>query len=186
MTVCGSLRMKPTVSVRRRRWRFGSWSCRVRGIERGEELVLGENTRAGEAIEKRGFACVRVTDERSHGPIAPQAALALDGAILADGQEVAFEPGDAVLHAAAVDFELGLARAARADSAALAGEVRPHAGEARGEGALQLRELDLEAALARARALGKDVEDELRAVEHLAVGQFLKIAPLRGRARRRR
>ena len=41
--------------------------------------------------------------------------------------QFAFEPGDAVLHAAAVDLELGFAGTAGADAAALALQMRPTA-----------------------------------------------------------
>ncbi len=151
-----------------------------RGIECREELVLGKHAGASEAVQQRGFAGVRVADERGERPVVAQASLALDGAILANVLQIAFEPGDALLHAAAVHLELRFTRAARADAAALAREVRPHAREAREE-VLELREFDLESAFAGAGALSEDVENELSAVEHLARGEFLEIAALRGR-----
>ena len=44
-----------------------------------------------------------------------------------------------------------------------------------------LRQLDLQATLARARVLREDVEDQRRAVEHLDVERVLEVALLRGR-----
>ena len=44
----------------------------------------------------------------------------------------------------------------------------------------QLGELDLQLAFARAGMLGKDVEDELSAVEHLELGLLCDVAQLRG------
>src|SRR5581483_436865 len=71
-----------------------------------------------------------------------------------------------------------LAGTGEADAAAaLALEMRPSAHEARRE-MLQLRELDLQFAFVRARALGEDVEDQSRAIEHAALQELLEIALL--------
>ena len=43
---------------------------------------------------------------------------------------------------------------------------------------LELRQLDLQLAFARAGALGEDVENQRRAVENLAVKDFFKVAAL--------
>ena len=51
----------------------------------------------------------------------------------------------------------------------------------RGSRYLQLRELDLQLAFARPRAAREDVEDQLRAVEHLALERRLEVAQLRRR-----
>src|SRR5439155_7238287 len=80
----------------------------------------------------------------------------------------------------AVGLELGFARTAGADAAGLALEMLPQAGQA-GQGVLKLRELDLESRLASARAPGEDVEDQLGAVDHLAVERLLEVAHLRRR-----
>src|SRR5437868_5586998 len=87
---------------------------------------------------------------------------------------------NSLLHPAAVDFQLRLSRTARADAAGLPREVVPHASEARQQ-ILQLRQLNLQAPLPTARALRKNVENELGAIEHLAGKQVLQIAPLRRR-----
>ena len=57
--------------------------------------------------------------------------------------------------------------------------MRPHARQPRQQ-ILILRQLDLELALARAGALGKDVEDQSRAVEHLDAELLAQNAHLRG------
>src|SRR5690606_4517111 len=71
--------------------------------------------------------------------------------------------------------------AGRAQAAALALEVGPAAHEARRE-VLQPRELDLQLAFGRARALREDLEDELRAVEDPAAAaeRLLDVARLGG------
>ena len=75
---------------------------------------------------------------------------------------------------------LGFAGAARADAAAelrhgfaAAGQPRQHV--------LELRQLHLQLALAGAGVAGKNVEDELGAVEHAARQRGLEVAKLCGR-----
>jgi len=48
---------------------------------------------------------------------------------------------------------------------------------------LQLRQLDLQLAFVRARALREDVEDQPRAVDDAALGELFEIALLHGRER---
>jgi hypothetical protein len=75
---------------------------------------------------------------------------------------------DALARAAPPDLELRLAGAAPADAAREARErvvLLPEAGQ----GVLELRELDLELAVAALGVLREDVEDELRAIDDLQV-----------------
>ena len=72
-----------------------------------------------------------------------------------------------MLDAAAVGFKLGFAGAAGADAAAQLRHGFAAAGEAR-KHVFELRELNLQLALARAGVAGKDVEDQAAAVDHLA------------------
>ena len=150
------------------------------GIECFEKPIAGFDSRASEPIEEGGFAGVRVAHERDEWPVVAQAAFALDAPVFAHLGQFALEPGDAVLHAAAVDLELGFAGAACADAAGLSREVTPHAGEA-GEEVLELGEFDLQTALAGAGSGGENVEDQLAAVDDLPVGDFFQISALRGR-----
>ena len=87
---------------------------------------------------------------------------------------------DAPLDLAAVGFQLGFARAARADAAAqlrhrfaLAAQPRQHV--------LQLRQLHLQLAFAGAGVAGKDVQNQLRPVQHAAGQRSLQVAQLRRR-----
>ncbi len=80
---------------------------------------------------------------------------------------------DLVADDPAVRLELRLARAARADAALRARKVRPQAREAR-QLVLELRQLHLQAALVRACVLGKDVEDQAAAVQHLDAEETLQ------------
>ena len=84
---------------------------------------------------------------------------------------------------AAVGLKLRFARAARADRRRAAGgrlphEVRPHTGQAR-QKVLVLRQFHLQLALARLGALGENVEDQARAVEHAHAEFLLQHAHLR-------
>ena len=78
---------------------------------------------------------------------------------------------------AAVRFELRLAGAARADAAAQAGHRSAHAGELRQQ-VLILRQLDLQAALGRFGALGKNIQYQGAAVQDGRIRQLLQRADL--------
>ena len=80
--------------------------------------------------------------------------------------------------ASAIGFELGFARAPGADAAAEPRQCGARADEPRQQ-VLELRQLDLQLAFARPRAAREDVENQLRAIEHLAVERLLEVAKLR-------
>ena len=130
------------------------------GIERGEQHVLGDDTRRGEAIEERRLAGIGVADERDHGMRAapPLAPMQRAGAL--HRVEIALDLGDALLDLAPIGLDLRLAGAAEeAEAAALALEMRPGSHQP----ALLMREmrmLDLQRAFARAGPLAEDFEDQ--------------------------
>src|SRR5262245_24305125 len=93
--------------------------------------------------------------------------LSLNRSRFAHRFQLALQPRDPFLHAPAVDFQLRFTRAACADAACLPRQVMPHPSEAR-QKILQLRELDLQAALPAACPLRKNIENQLRSIEHLA------------------
>ena len=97
--------------------------------------------------------------------------------LLVDFPQPFLQQRDTVTDNTTVCFDFLLARAAHTDTAALLFEVRPHAGEAR-EQVLVLRELHLRLGVGGLRVLGENVEDEMRAVHHLAVHQSLDITLL--------
>ena len=76
---------------------------------------------------------------------------------------------------ATVGFQLGFARAAHADTAALTLQVRPSANKA-GRKMLELRQFDLQFADVTARALGKNIKDQAGAINHPAIQLSLQIA----------
>ncbi len=81
--------------------------------------------------------------------------------------EFALELVDAALNAPAIGFELGFAGTARADAAAQLRHGFAAPGKAR-QHVFELRQLHLELAFAGAGVAGKNIEDELGAVEHAA------------------
>ena len=59
--------MKPTVSDRITSVPSGSSTPPHRGVERGEEHVLGHDIRAGQTVEERGFPGIRIAHEGDDG-----------------------------------------------------------------------------------------------------------------------
>ena len=158
---------------------MGSLQAARGGVQRGEQFVLGQHLRAGERVEQSGFAGVGVADDGGERPEIALATLALRGTLAADDFEFAGDFGNAVLHAAAVGFQLRFAVTAHADAAFLARQVAPEPGQARQQ-MLELRQFDLELAFLRAGALRENIENQRRAVEHLAIENAFQIAALRG------
>ena len=158
-------------------------------VERRERTVGGFDAGLRKRVHQGRFPRVGIADQR-HGRIGNlEPAPALDRARALDFAEALAQTGEPLAHAAAVDFELGFAGAADADTAArgaaaagLARKMGPLARQARLQIA-QLRDLDLELALQRARALGEDVEDELAAIDHAQLEFLFQVARLRGAER---
>src|SRR5207302_2978602 len=92
--------------------------------------------------------------------------------------QLLLQMGDAVADDAAIELDLRLADAARADAAGLPLQVRPGARQAR-QRVLELRQLHLRARLAAAGAAGEDVEDQAAAVDDLRADDLLEVAHLR-------
>ena len=77
-----------------------------------------------------------------------------------------------------VGFELGFTGTARADAAAELRHLHAVPGQPR-QHVLQLRQFDLQLAFPRARMPRKNVEDELRAVDHPPLDDLFNVALLR-------
>src|SRR5437763_10212325 len=91
--------------------------------------------------------------------------------------QLTLELGDAPQQAPAVDFELGLARAPRPDSARLLAEGLAPPPKPR-QAVAQQGQLDLGPPLLGVGVLGEDVEDDRRAVDRRAPEQLLQVATL--------
>ena len=91
-----------------------------------------------------------------------------------------FHVPDAAVNFSAIGFELGFARAAGADAAAQLRHLDSAPAQP-GQHVLQLRQLHLQLAFPGTRMFREDVEDQLSAVDHAGVDQFLDVALLRSR-----
>src|SRR5207237_110627 len=123
------------------------------------EQVLGEHVSGRHAVEERGLAGVRVADERHDRVRHAPSAGAMQSPGLGDALQIALDPGHPFLGQPAIGLDLRLPRAAEeAEPSALALEMRPGANQA----ALlivEMGELDLKGALARARATAEYLQD---------------------------
>ena len=130
------------------------------------------------AFEQRALAGVGVAHQRNRHLRPPCGDLAL--AAMFDGAKLLPQVADPLFGQPAVDFQLLFAGAAQPDAALrLPREVRPHPLQAR-HLVFQLGQLDRQAGLVRLGPAGEDVENQLRAVEDLQPGGFLKVPRLAG------
>ena len=153
-----------------------------RRVERVEEAVADADLGAGQAVEQRRLAGVRVAGERDLRQVRALALGAHRRARGADALQPAAQRGDPVARQPAVGLDLRLARSAGADAGrrgarAEALEVRPQPPHA-GHVVLELRELDLQLALGAVRVAGEDVEDHARAVDDRHAELLLEVALL--------
>src|SRR5262249_16349810 len=98
----------------------------------------------------------------------------------ADFFEIVLNRLNAPVNAAAVCFELRFTRTARSDAAAKPRHRRAASCEAR-QHVVQLRQLDLQLALASSGSLREDIQNKLVAVQQRHVQRALQVALLRRR-----
>jgi hypothetical protein len=148
-------------------------------IERVEQAVANADGSAGERVQQRRLAGIRVARERHRRQVRP---LPLGPHRRATGPhagELSLQGGDPVTREAPVGLDLGLAGTPRPDAAAEPLEMRPQAPHTR-EVVLELRELDLELSLGAVGVRGKDVENDRRAVDHRHPERVLEVSFLPG------
>jgi len=145
-------------------------------IERREQLIGRVHVGAGQRIEQRRLAGVRIADQCNNRH---RVALARTTRLIAlnfDHVEPLIELFHTVAKNAAIELELCFARTAQTDrTTALPFQMRPSAHESRGH-VFQLRKLNLQLAFVGARALREDIENETRAIDDTALGEFFEIA----------
>ena len=134
------------------------------GIQGRERHVGHERVGIGQGVQERGLAGVRVAHQGHDRHLGPIPTTTGRRAVALDLGDLVAEPMDLLADPAPVGLELALARSPGADPAAGPRQVGPHPGQAR-EVVLELRELDLEPALAGPRVAGEDVQDQGAAVD---------------------
>ena len=149
-------------------------------VERIEQTVIRLDARTGQGVQQRGLARIRVADNGNQRQLGLFALAALHGAHLTHLLQITAQLVDAAADVTAVALQLALTGSARADAAAESAHRLAHTRQTR-QNVLVLRQLDLQLALAGARTLRENIEDERRAVEYRAAGQLLQIAHLRRR-----
>ena len=144
-------------------------------LQRREQLIGDKRVRLREVVHQCRLARVGVAHQPDAEFVLPRAHFAQFAGI--NGPEFALQEAHAFLHDATVGFDLALARASRADPAAVAVEVRPHARQSR-VGIFQLGEFHLQPRLGGAGVLGENVQNQLTAVEDLAEDHLFQRADL--------
>ena len=148
-----------------------------RRIERREQAVGHMGIGLGQAPEQGRFARVGVANQcdlRGFGRLPRLTALL---ALTVHPFEALADLLDPTVDEPAVHLELRLARTAQSDPAFLALQMSPSAHEPRGQVG-QLGEFHLQLAGERTCALGEDIEDQARAVEHATAERTLQVALL--------
>ncbi len=172
--------MNPTVSDSSTLRFDGSSTAANRRIERGKHLRRRQYVGLGQRIEQRRFAGVGVADQRHRRDRHRLAPLPLLRANAAHVLDLLFDVPDAPVDLPAIGLELRFTRTARADAAAQLRHLNAPSGQPR-QHVFQLRQLHLQLAFTGLGMAGKNVEDELRAVNHALVQDAFDVALLRWR-----
>ena len=151
-----------------------------RRVERLEEPVADGDIGAGKCLQKRRLARVRVAGERDHRRLGAAARLPASGTLALEPAQAAAQDRDPAARQPAIGLQLRLAGAAGAETATEPLEVLPEPPHP-GQVVLQLRQLDLQLPLRGHGVLGKDVEDQLRPVDHPRLEGVLELALLHRR-----
>ncbi len=139
-----------------------------RGIERGKHPWRFEHSGLGQRIEQGGFARVGVAHQGYRGDrnrFAPLPLLRPDPAHIFD---LLLHMPNAAIDFSPVGFKLSFSRTAGADTAAELRHLDAPATQPR-QHVLKLCQLHLQLTFTGARVLGKDVQDELRPVDHARI-----------------
>ena len=151
-----------------------------RGVQGREQRVLHQHPGAGEPVEQAGLARVGVPGDRDRGHVVPAPPRAAGDAGRCHRRDLAPQLGHPGPDPAAVQLDLGLTGATRADARAagdpptgLPGHRVAPTAQPR-EQVLQLGELDLRLALLGLGVLGEDVQDQRGPVDHLDLDDVLE------------
>ncbi len=151
-----------------------------RRVERLEEPVADGDVGAGERVQERRLAGIRVAGQCDHRRLGAAPGLPAGIALALEAAEPPSQNRDPAARQPAVGLQLRLSGAACAEPASEPLEVLPEPSHPR-EVVLQLRQLDLELALRGHSMLGEDVEDQLRPVDHPRLEGVLELSLLHRR-----
>ena len=172
--------MKPTVSLKQQLAPIGKIDAPHQRIERDKQRVRRFGIRLRQPVEQRRLAGIGVADKRHRRHIDLVTPLAQLRSAPPHDVDLVLQRFHAHANAPAIRFELGFAGTPRADAAAEPRQRLARSDEAR-QKVLQLGELDLQLAFSRAGAPREDVQDQLRAIDHLAIEPLVELAQLRRR-----
>ena len=175
--LCGQPRDEPDGVHEQHGALVGKHDLADRRVERGEEFVFDEHAGIGEGVEQCGLAGVGVPDKRHHGELRLAPGLALQRAVPADPGDLPAQVGDAPADAAAINFQFRLAGAPGPDAAAKSGQPDASSRQPRQQVG-HLSQLDLQPALFRMRAAGKDVQHQGRPINDFHFQQPFQVALL--------
>jgi hypothetical protein len=133
---------------------------RVKG---GEEFVFDQHLSAGQGVHQGRFSGVGIADEGDTWEGHPGALLTVEAARPFDLAQTAADRGNAFSNTPPIMLELRFSRTPGTHPAAESRQVRPLAGESRPQ-ILELSQFDLELAGLALGALGKDVKNQLAAI----------------------
>ena len=146
-------------------------------IQRREQLVLRQNPRACQGIQKSRLPGIRVADNRRNrcGSLASVPAEQLP--VPSDILQLSSQLGDPPLNEPSVSLQLLFSRSPGPDAASESGQLRPDPGQPR-HTVLQLRHFHLDLSLGAGRPLRKNIQDQKCPVHHLQVKRIAQVAHL--------
>ncbi len=181
---CGRCRTNPNGVGERERPPGRRGGLADRRVEGREQRVLDQYAGPGELVEQARLARVGVAGDHHRRHLAALPLAALDLAAGRHVGDVLLQAGDTRPQPPPVSFQLGLAGTAGADAAAaghpaarLPGQRLAPAAQP-GQHVLQLGQFHLGLALAAARVLGEDVQDQGGPVDHLDLDDAFQAAQL--------
>ena len=154
------------------------------GVQGIKETVVGRDARSGEVVEQGGLARIGIANDSHHGDLVFPPLLALGAPYPAHVLQILPQLVNFPVDVPPVRLQLGFAGALGADGTLAAGtrltlQVGPHAGEP-GQQILILGQLHLEPALPGLSPLGKNIQNQPAAVQHLDAQQLGENPHLRG------
>ncbi|RMP65068.1 hypothetical protein ALQ18_05181 [Pseudomonas marginalis pv. marginalis] len=149
-------------------------------VEGGEELVGRVNVGLGHVVEQCRFAGVGIAHQGNRRNIGTHTPASRLLALAAYFFEATLDLSQANPQQAPVGFQLGFTRATHADTTTLTLKVSPATHQPRAH-VVKLGQFNLELAFMGTGALGENIENQTRAVDHAALEHSFEVTFLTGR-----